>query len=282
VLLGTHTRKVDAKGRVTIPAAFRKTLEEGRFAIAPDPEQDDCLLGFDVSDLETEAGSSPEAVRRRRVMLSNAVTLEPDSNGRVVLPTVLRDFARIEQNVVFVGFGDSFRIHRSEGFEPYEAPGGPAVHAASAWTGMESPAERARYLTTVGPHILRSFSEWIEAWEARRGNEPPDLLFPEELLADLRGLHSALGELIEDVEAGRFSDDALNTFVARSIAWLKGYKKAIGGAVADTVYGAPAMIGVVGFAQSVGMLDHTAASLATGILAGSMGTGLAQRRKSSD
>lgn len=285
MLFGTYERKVDAKGRVAIPVPFRRELSEGRYAIAPDPEES-CLLGFDIEAFRSRLDSAPllgsEAGKQSRSLLSRAVAVEPDGNGRVVLPAGLRDYAGIVREVVFVGLGDNFRIHRSEGFASYDAASGPAVHTASAWTGMKSPAERAHYIATVGPHILRSFREWIDEWDRRRGNAPPDLLFPEELLADLRGLHESLTELLEDIDAGRFSDDALNSFVQRSLAWLKGYKKALSGAVADTVYGAPAMIGVVGFAGSLGMLEQSATSLATGILAGSLSSSLMQRRKAGE
>lgn len=79
--------------------------------------QDPCLLLYPVPEWEqieqklAELPSfNPAARRIQRLLMGHATELEVDSNGRILLPTVLREYAHITKNIVFVGQGKKFEI----------------------------------------------------------------------------------------------------------------------------------------------------------------------------
>lgn len=113
MFLNQYHHSFDDKGRLTIPARFR-ILPEGAYVIQgldrnlmvlpPDVFQMiyDRLMAMSLTD--------PGARLLRRVILGNALQVTPDSAGRVLLTSNLRDFAGLQTEVVFVGQGDYFEI----------------------------------------------------------------------------------------------------------------------------------------------------------------------------
>ena len=59
--------------------------------------------------------------RAMRLLLANAAKCEPDKQGRFLIPTELRDYANIRQNVVFLGQGNHAEIWDAEAYEAMEA-----------------------------------------------------------------------------------------------------------------------------------------------------------------
>ena len=59
--------------------------------------------------------------RAMRLLLANAAKCEPDMQGRFLIPTELRDYANIRQNVVFIGQGNHAEIWDAEAYEAMEA-----------------------------------------------------------------------------------------------------------------------------------------------------------------
>lgn len=121
--LGTHINKIDAKGRVSVPAAFRQVLAEDSFpgvvvfpsykvdavegcAMAFMAELSNSVAGYDLFSDEQEALSD--------VIFGKSATLSWDSNGRIQLPPELMEFARLEGTAAFVGMGKTFRIWEPE------------------------------------------------------------------------------------------------------------------------------------------------------------------------
>lgn len=127
----TLHHKVDAKGRVSVPAGFRRELEseEGdsvHLRLLPDSQGQACLEGYQLSylrDLQDRIklmrpGSK---ARRRAEMKINAalITLPVDPAGRVVLSPKLREAWGIDKDVVFVGLGQTFQMWAVEKWEAY-------------------------------------------------------------------------------------------------------------------------------------------------------------------
>lgn len=122
--LGNIEAKVDAKGRVFIPAQFRKILTEGgadRLVLRKDVYQD-CLVLYPESVwMETQ-----NQLRRRlnrwnakeqnifRQFVSDAELMEPDSNGRILLPKRYLKLAGIEAEVRFIGMDNTIEIWARE------------------------------------------------------------------------------------------------------------------------------------------------------------------------
>jgi MraZ protein len=113
------TNRLDAKGRVSIPAAFRAVLTRDGFEglyVYPSIEAEalDCGGNALVREIdELLARFSPYS--EERTMFSTALigtseTLKVDSEGRVILTEALKDFAGISSEVTFVGQGSKFQI----------------------------------------------------------------------------------------------------------------------------------------------------------------------------
>ncbi len=125
--------KVDAKGRVSVPALFRKALElrgaDGRLVLVPGFRDKHCVEGYAPDAYERLARSvrrmHPSDPRRKKLeyrLMGRAQPLDVDENGRIVLPADLRARYDLGAEAVFVGLGDSFQIWSREGYETHVAP----------------------------------------------------------------------------------------------------------------------------------------------------------------
>ena len=107
MFLGEYTHTIDDKGRLTVPAKFRGGMADG---LVVTRGFDKNLMLFPLSgwqDMAERIVSRPmgdEDVRTfRRRVFSGAVDLTPDSNGRIVIPIYLREFAAIDSEVIVAG-----------------------------------------------------------------------------------------------------------------------------------------------------------------------------------
>ena len=124
--------KVDAKGRVSVPAAFRRVLEQdpverGALALAPALHGEACIEGLTPSyfkDIGDAIGRMPPFSKERRqlelLFMSKASQLAVDETGRILLPTELRAHAGIGSQALFVGLGEGFQIWDPETFRAHE------------------------------------------------------------------------------------------------------------------------------------------------------------------
>ncbi len=119
---GVTAINVDAKGRMAMPAKYRDRLQdccEGRLVLTVDFDR--CLLVFpepDWEQLERKLAKlpslNPRARRLQRLLLGHASEVEMDSNNRILLPSVLREYAGLEKKVVLVGQGAKFELWDEE------------------------------------------------------------------------------------------------------------------------------------------------------------------------
>lgn len=131
--VSSFQNRIDKKGRVSVPASFRAILAKSDTA-GDTPSQLFCYSAIDVNAIE--AGGTPLVSKiyqlledlppysEERDILSSAlfgasINLKIDSDGRIIVPQELRDYAKIEDYVTFVGMGDKFRIWSPELFETY-------------------------------------------------------------------------------------------------------------------------------------------------------------------
>lgn len=116
---GVATFNLDVKGRMAVPARFRKQLDvccEGRLVITID-HADRCLQVYPLPEwelVEQKLSALPslnQQVRRlKRMLLGYATECEMDSHGRVLLPAKLREFAGLDKNTVMIGQGNKFEL----------------------------------------------------------------------------------------------------------------------------------------------------------------------------
>ncbi len=114
-----HMLRLDAKGRVSVPASFRSALARDGFdGLYCHPALDQPALDAGGQALlkEIEAligGFSPYSEEREQfslVLYGTSETLKIDGEGRVVLTEALKTHAGISDAVIFVGLGHKFRI----------------------------------------------------------------------------------------------------------------------------------------------------------------------------
>ena len=125
MLLGTHTPKLDDKGRIILPAKFRDELADG---VVITRGQEHCLYVFsakefqDVHDKVRQAPvTSEEARRYLRVFLSGASDETPDKQGRVLVPALLREYADLTKELVIIGVGSRAEIWDAAAWQTYLA-----------------------------------------------------------------------------------------------------------------------------------------------------------------
>lgn len=118
MFMGEYNHTIDPKGRVIVPAKFRETLGE-QFVVTKG--LDGCLFVYDEQEwnifeekLKTLPITNKEARAFVRFFLAGAATVEVDKQGRILLPGVLREFAKLEKDVVLVGVGSRVEIWSKE------------------------------------------------------------------------------------------------------------------------------------------------------------------------
>lgn len=116
---GINAITIDAKGRLAMPTRYRDALsEQGKTSLVVTIDTDEtCLLLYPSTQwqiIENKLQSLPSfnaAVRRiQRLLIGHATDVELDSNGRVLLPPLLRDYARLDKHVVLIGQGNKFEV----------------------------------------------------------------------------------------------------------------------------------------------------------------------------
>lgn len=116
---GSSHISVDAKGRVSIPTKHRHALssEGGSALVVTISATDRCLLLYTTETwVEVEAKLvalptlNPQIRKLKRMLIGHADDVAMDSNGRVLLPPALREFANIGKKAVLVGQGDKFEV----------------------------------------------------------------------------------------------------------------------------------------------------------------------------
>ena len=114
MFMGEYNHTVDAKGRLIVPSKFREQLGD-EFMITKG--LDNCLFVYENSEwaaLEEKLRTLPltNAAGRKfsRFLLAGATTCEVDKQGRILLPSVLREFAGIGKDAVLVGVGSRIEI----------------------------------------------------------------------------------------------------------------------------------------------------------------------------
>jgi len=114
MFFGEVEYKIDEKGRVPIPPRFRRLLKDG-VVLAPGAEK--CITIYPMAEwnklansLTSSAISRSKMRRLRRAIFATAFNLRMDQQGRVALPTPLREYAEIVDEVVIAGTNSYLEI----------------------------------------------------------------------------------------------------------------------------------------------------------------------------
>ena len=118
--LGNIEAKTDTKGRAFLPATFRKILQAGgeeRLVLRKDVFQP-CLVLYPESVWNTQMDAMRNRLNRWnkqhqqvfRQFVSEVEILTLDGNGRFLIPKRYQRMAEIQQDIKFVGMGDTIEI----------------------------------------------------------------------------------------------------------------------------------------------------------------------------
>ncbi len=118
MFMGEYNHTVDAKGRLIIPSKFRDVLGD-TFVVTKG--LDGCLFVYDNAEwnafeekLKTLPLTNKNARQFVRFFLAGAAEVEVDKQGRILIPSVLREFAGLEKDVVLIGVASRIEIWDKE------------------------------------------------------------------------------------------------------------------------------------------------------------------------
>jgi MraZ protein len=142
MFIGEFTHSIDSKGRVALPAKFRPSLASGCVVTRG---LDNSLIVYTSKEWEKMAKklaklplTQADARAFSRLMLSGAMDIELDKQGRVVIPQYLRKYAGFKSDVVIIGLYNKIEMWDKATWETYSKD-------------MESEsAEIAEHLTDLG------------------------------------------------------------------------------------------------------------------------------------
>ena len=116
---GAAAINIDAKGRMAMPVRFRELFaaaSEGKLVITIDTEES-CLMIYPLPEwdiiqakLEQLPSFNPAARRIQRLLIGHATDVELDGNGRILLPSVLREYAQLEKKAILLGQGKKIEL----------------------------------------------------------------------------------------------------------------------------------------------------------------------------
>lgn len=112
MLIGEYSHSLDVKGRVNFPARLREDLGRS-FVITKG--LDNCLFVYSLDEweqlaLKIKALPMSKARNLQRFLFAGACEVEPDKQGRVVIPANLREYAGIDKDVMIIGASNRAEI----------------------------------------------------------------------------------------------------------------------------------------------------------------------------
>ena len=130
MLMGEYQHNMDLKGRVTIPSKFREDLGD-KFYVTKG--LDGCLFVLSPAQWEIMSRriadlTMSQSKKVQRFFFSGAAEVEPDKQGRILIPQKLREYAGLEKDVTVIGTSNRAEIWDTDRWNAYqdaeEAEGG--------------------------------------------------------------------------------------------------------------------------------------------------------------
>ncbi len=128
IFRGTATNRIDAKGRVSIPARFRSIIEGDSMSAVychqslnqPALEAGGRRLLNEVETMLQRINAySDEYDALSHTLIGASEELGMDSEGRIILPEHFRDYAKLETGVTFVGLGIRFQLWNPDAYQKH-------------------------------------------------------------------------------------------------------------------------------------------------------------------
>lgn len=149
MFMGEYAHALDDKGRLTIPARFREALNQG--AVITRGFENYLLIytveAFQRLTARTRTLSLTDPTHRAllRMAFSGAADVEPDRQGRILIPPFLRAYAGLDGDCVVVGVGDYIEVWNRASWEAQlQSINDPALNAqrfAAMNLAIDAPAD---------------------------------------------------------------------------------------------------------------------------------------------
>ena len=129
MFLSSYENKLDKKGRVSVPASFRSHLSSlGYSGFVAYPSFNHAALEACSQDRIEKLSNTIDSLNpfeEKRdffatSVLSESISLQFDSEGRVLISEKLLNHAKIKKNILFVGLGKTFQIWEPKFFEKFK------------------------------------------------------------------------------------------------------------------------------------------------------------------
>ncbi len=124
MLIGEYTHTLDGKNRMSLPVKFRKEIGK---SVVIAPGLDNCLSLFTVKEWQNISNklsdSSMLASDNRsfsRFMFGQAVNVEVDSQGRILIPENLKNRSKLSNKVVVIGVQNRIEIWNEKAWNEYK------------------------------------------------------------------------------------------------------------------------------------------------------------------
>lgn len=127
---GINSVLLDAKGRIKLPTRHRRLLPQDKtveVVVTIDTESP-CLLLYPLQEweyiekkLQALSSFNPATRRIQRLLIGHATDLELDTNGRILLPSLLREYAQLEKEIRLIGQGRKIELWSAKEWDEYRA-----------------------------------------------------------------------------------------------------------------------------------------------------------------
>lgn len=125
MFIGEYQHNIDEKGRLAIPTKFRSDLSKGAVVTRG---LDRCLFLYTIAEWEKLAKklmqlpiSQSKSRAFARLMLAGAMDVKLDSQGRIVLPEYLREYASLHKKTVVAGLYNRLEVWEEDAWNKYKA-----------------------------------------------------------------------------------------------------------------------------------------------------------------
>ena len=125
LFLSCYENRLDTKGRISVPAAFRSSLNNEHFSgvVLYRSFTHNCIEGLSMSRMEKLANATDkmgvfdgDLDDLTALLFADARPLTFDVTGRIIIPNELLKHANIKNTALFVGRGNSFQIWNPDDF----------------------------------------------------------------------------------------------------------------------------------------------------------------------
>ena len=116
---GEYQHNIDAKGRLIFPIKLREELGEHSVIFKG---LDNCLNVYSQKKwnaFEQQLAALPSKARKVQRFFSANFECEPDSQGRILIPPTLREYAELKKDVTVIGMIDHVEIWDSAKWKAY-------------------------------------------------------------------------------------------------------------------------------------------------------------------